>query len=58
MRPRVRLFAAFALLLVGGACARGPASDHRALDERGEPLRSDFAADSGKVRAIVLASPT
>ena len=40
------------------ACDRsGPASAHETLTSL-DPLRSTFNADSGKVRAIFLASPT
>lgn len=37
---------------------RGPTADHAVLEPDLEPLRSAFTADSGKVRAIFLASPT
>jgi len=49
---------AMTLLAVG--CARsesGPARPHESLSSI-EPLRAAFNADSGKVRAIFLASPT
>jgi hypothetical protein len=39
------------------ACDRSNPSPHMSLTSL-EPLRSAFNADSGKVRAIFLASPT
>jgi len=46
-----------ALLLV--ACRPGgPVQHHDTLAANAEPLRSAFNADSGRVRAIMLASPT
>lgn len=47
--------------LAFAACGGSPeteARDHRVLDDGLEPLRIAFNADSGKVRAIFLASPT
>ena len=35
-----------------------PAADYAALDERGDPLRSSFNADIGKVRVLMLVAPT
>ncbi len=44
-------------ILVG--CGRaGPASEHAVMAAGFEPLRTELQADSGKVRAILLASPT
>lgn len=40
------------------ACGGGPITDHTTLDGNLESLRSAFNADTGKVRAIFLASPT
>ena len=31
---------------------------YEVLDERAEPLRGVFNADAGKVRVVILASPT
>lgn len=49
------------MLVVGmGAvlgCGRGPELPHQNLASL-DPLRAAFNADSGKVRAIFLASPT
>ena len=39
------------------ACKGAPASAHESLSSV-DPLRAAFNADSGKVRAIFLASPT
>ena len=36
----------------------GPSSEHASLDASGEPLRSAFTQDAGKVRAIIIGSPT
>ncbi|HEX8724530.1 MAG TPA: hypothetical protein VF737_03965 [Gemmatimonadaceae bacterium] len=55
MRRRVALSGALALV---AACGAGPAAPHVTLTGDFAPLRAAFNADSGKVRAIVLASPT
>ena len=44
--------------LLASACTQNAPSDHEIVDGDAEPLRSAFNADSGKVRAIFLASPT
>ncbi|MGH7572716.1 MAG: hypothetical protein ACREMK_12885 [Gemmatimonadota bacterium] len=45
--------------VLSGACgADGPAPGHVVLDGTLSTLREAFNADSGKVRAILLASPT
>lgn len=52
---------ASAALAFAAACGGSPATEarsHRVLDDGLEPLRVAFNADSGKVRAIFLASPT
>ena len=54
MRSRNALAAALTLL---AACGRSANSPHETLSST-DPLRSAFNADSGKVRAIFLASPT
>jgi hypothetical protein len=49
--------AGVALLLM--ACSpKGPVQPHDPLGTDAEPLRSAFNADTGRIRAIVLASPT
>jgi len=46
-------------LLAAVACAAPAATKSAAtLDAAGEPLRSQFDAAAGKVRAILLAAPT
>lgn len=45
-------------LLVLAACGRGGPVPHHVLDANSEPLRTAFDADTGKVRALFLASPT
>jgi len=54
--PQASLLSA-ALVLV--SCSpRGPVQPHDPLGADAEPLRAAFNADSGHVRAIILASPT
>jgi hypothetical protein len=48
--------AALAAIVIAG-CKRSAATQHVNLSSV-EPLRAAFNADSGKVRAIFLASPT
>lgn len=50
--------AVFMLATALGACGGGAVSEHLTLSGSIEPLRAAFDADSGKVRAIFLASPT
>ena len=40
------------------ACTKGPVAPHTNLTADFSPLRTAFNADSGKVRAVLLASPT
>lgn len=40
------------------ACGGGHVQPHVAIDSTANALRSAFNADSGRVRAILLASPT
>lgn len=35
-----------------------PSPNYASLDERGDPLRSTFNADIGKVRVLMLVAPT
>jgi len=57
-----RLFAnpsaAIVAIVVTVACQRGESAAAHVTLSSVEPLRSAFNADSGKVRAIFLASPT
>ena len=46
------------MLLLAACNSEGPVQHHDVLDANAEPLRSAFNADSGYVRAIILASPT
>ena len=55
MRRRAALLSALSLTLAG--CG-GPVQSHLALAGSTDPLRPAFNADSGRVRAILLASPT
>ena len=55
---RFRLAAFWFSVLVLACVPAGPPAQHQVLQARFEPLRSRFQADSGKVRAILLASPT
>jgi hypothetical protein len=58
--PMRRELAVFAVALIAGisACSRSaPASAHVSLSSI-DPIRAAFNSDSGKVRAIFLASPT
>lgn len=40
------------------ACGGGEPRQHEVLDAAAQSLRAQFDADSGKVRAMFLASPT
>jgi hypothetical protein len=58
MHKRCAVLLAVATIGILGACDRSPSRDaHVALIGVGQ-LRDAFNADSGKVRAIFLASPT
>ncbi|MGH7583145.1 MAG: hypothetical protein ACREL5_07975 [Gemmatimonadales bacterium] len=57
MRIRRRLFLP-GVLSAAAACHSGPIATHTTLTDDFTPLRTAFNADSGKVRAILLASPT
>lgn len=53
------LVIAYLIALSVGACGMlGDAPEHLVLEDSIEPLRARFNADSGKVRAILLGSPT
>lgn len=54
---RMSLLAALGGILLLGACGRAT-QEHLVLEPSIDALRSDFVADSGRVRAIFLASPT
>ncbi len=55
--PRPRWLSALLALAVG-ACSSPPPAPHTPVTGSLEPLRGVFNNDSGKVRAIFLASPT
>jgi hypothetical protein len=46
------------LLMLVGCGPSAPATGHTVLSGDLSPLRSQFNADAGKVRAIFLAAPT
>jgi hypothetical protein len=49
---------ALLVLLVSVARAQEAAPPMTTLDGRGEPLRSLFAGDAGKLRLLILPSPS
>ena len=55
---RSSLLMSASLLMLVGCRPGGPAPAHTALSEDLSPLRAQFNADAGKVRAVFLASPT
>lgn len=56
---RHRHTTAAALLWGAIACQpQGPSSPHGNIGPDGEPLRSAFNADTGRVRVIMLVAPT
>ncbi len=59
MKQTVKLVGPLILLLVLAGCrARGTAAPHERLDEVATVLRAAFNADAGKVRILMLVSPT
>ncbi len=57
MRTTYVGLAAAALVLVASAGPSTPPAYER-IDRDGEPLRSTFNADAGKVRVVMLVAPT
>lgn len=55
---RFLLWMSASLLMLAGCRPSGPAPSHTVLSGDLSPLRSQFNADAGKVRAVFLASPT
>lgn len=53
----LNLCALIGVLTLCWACSKGPVAHHETIADI-SPLRAAFTADSGKVRAILLASPT
>ncbi len=59
MRTSIKSFWALALLAALVACrSRAPAIPHQALSPSADALRTAFNADAGKVRIVMLVSPT
>jgi putative VirB-like lipoprotein len=54
---RTGFFLAGLATIVAG-CSHGPSRPFEVLDQSLEPLRSRFNAASGKVRVLLLVSPT
>jgi len=59
MKQTIKLLRPLILLLVLADCrAKGTAAPHERLDEDATVLRVAFNADVGKVRILILVSPT
>ena len=59
MKQSLKLLVPLALLLVLVGCrAKGAAAPHEHLDSEAAALRAAFNADVGKVRVLMLVSPT
>ena len=58
MRPSRVVLASVLLAAIGSACDRSSATVLHSRLTSLDPLQEAFNADSGKVRAIFLASPT
>jgi hypothetical protein len=59
MKQTIKLLGPLILLLVLAGCrAKGTAAPHERLDEGATALRAAFNADVGKVRSLMLVSPT
>jgi hypothetical protein len=59
MKQTIKLLGPLILLLVLSDCrAKGTAAPHERLDEDATVLRAAFNADVGKVRILMLVSPT
>jgi len=54
----LKLVTALSLMTIATACRRGDATASHVTLTSADALRAAFNADSGKVRAIFLASPT
>jgi hypothetical protein len=55
---RKTFFAAGLGAMLCGCGRRASAGQHDVIQSTGEPLRSDFNRDAGKVRIVMLVSPT
>jgi putative VirB-like lipoprotein len=51
-------FLAAGLAAIVTGCSRGPSRPYEVLDQSSEALRSRFNASRGKVRVVMLVSPT
>jgi len=58
MARRFSSWAPWLAALLFACTPAGLPAEHQVLKASFEPLRAQFQADSGKVRAILLASPT
>jgi len=59
MKQVLKLLGPLILLLVLGGCrAKGTAASHERLDDGATALRAAFNADVGRVRVLMLVSPT
>lgn len=52
------VFLVSGLCALAAGCAQAPTSAFDVLDAASEPLRSRFNASKGKVRVLMLVSPT
>ena len=58
MRKSLVVSGAFTVAVGLSLGLTAPAGDYESLDERGDPLRTTFNADIGKVRVLMLVAPT
>ena len=58
MKPTALLMLFIAVAALGGCQPRGRVAAHERLDSGAAALRAAFNADAGKVRVLMLVSPT
>ena len=58
LRVAIVAWIAAATLWLAACAPKGPSSPYRVITPEGEPLRSAFNANVGKVRVIMLVAPT
>ena len=58
MKPFALLTLSVAVAALTGCQAKGKVAAHERLDASAAPLRAAFNADAGKVRVLMLVSPT
>ena len=58
MKPFAQLAVFLALVALGGCKAGGKVVAHQRLDPEAAALRAAFNADAGRVRVLMLVSPT